>query len=165
MATGDALPRIGKRKAGNLNPDVRASQEAATSTAATESRDATGERHPLERGRGGEDGRIGEGEATRSTGAIPRRLPATEDPRKRIYYPLTRYPSPSQQIGSRGISREEMESREAVVELERIIRFRECSYDSPPPPYESLPDENLPPSYEERRESLRATNLGAPRSG
>ena len=73
MATGEALPRIGKRKAGDSNPDVRASQEAASSTAETESRDATGEGHPLERGRGGEDGRIGGGEATRSMGAIPRR--------------------------------------------------------------------------------------------
>ena len=79
MATGQALPRIGKRKAGDSNPDVWASQEAATSTAETESRDATGEGHLLERGRGGEDGRIGDGKTTRSTGAILRRLPATNE--------------------------------------------------------------------------------------
>ena len=160
MATGEALPRIGKRKAGDSNPNVRATQEATTSTAEIESQDATGEDHPLERGRGGEDGRIGKAEATRSTGAIPRRLLATRGPQERIYYPLTRYPAPSQRIESPGISREEMESQETVEELERNIRFRECHCDSPFPPYESLLDAYLPPSYEE---SMRIPESYGPR--
>ena len=38
-----------------------------------------------------------------------------------------------------GLSTEERESQEAVEELERVLKFRQCRYDSPPPP----------PSYEE----------------